>query len=289
MTATVHRAEPETPGAIHGLICPATSPDTVTMHPKEAHHAGRLIVNADDWGRDRDTTDRTRDCLVLGTVSSVSAMVFMEDSERAAAMARERGIDAGLHLNFTTPFSSPDCPARFAEHQRKLATYLRRHPLARVVFHPGLVASFEYLVTAQRDEFQRLYGTAPERLDGHHHMHLCANVLFGGLLPPGTIVRRNFSFQRGEKNWTNRFYRRLQDRRLGRRYCLADFLFSLAPLEPRDRLQRIFSLAREFVVEVETHPINPEEYQFLTRGEVFRWARDIPIATSFAVPVRNAR
>ena len=216
-------------------------------------------------------------------------MVFMQDSERAAAMARERRVDAGLHLNFTTRFSSADCLAQLAEHQRKLATYLRRRPLARVIFHPGLAASFEYVVAAQLDEFRRLYGTAPERLDGHHHMHLCANVLLAGLLPPGTLVRRNFSFQRGEKNWANRFYRKLQDRRLGRRHRLADFLFSLAPFQPPDRLQRIFSLAREFVVEVETHPINLDEYRFLTGGEVFGWAGDIPIATSFAVPIRNAR
>ena len=35
----------------------------------------------------------------------VSAMVFMEDSERAASIARADAIDAGLHLNFTTAFS----------------------------------------------------------------------------------------------------------------------------------------------------------------------------------------
>jgi hypothetical protein len=286
MTATAHSAEPQRLGATPSLICPTTSPEGVTTHPQEAHHAGGLIVNADDWGRDRETTDRTRDCLVLGTVSSVSAMVFMEDSERAAAMARERGVDAGLHLNLTSPFSSPDCPAQLAEHQRKLATYLRRHTLARVIFHPGLAASFEYAVAAQRDEFHRLYGAEPERLDGHHHMHLCANVLLGRLLPPGTLVRRNFSFQRGEKNWANRFYRRLQDRRLGRRHCLADFLFSLAPLEPPDRLQRIFSLAREFVVEVETHPVNPEEYRFLTGGEIRRYMGDLQIASCFTTLYR---
>jgi len=280
MTAMVHRADQQPLGPMAGLICSATSPEAASMHGLRARHAGRLIVNADDWGRSRETTDRTRDCLVLGTVSSVSAMVFMEDSERAAVMAGERGIDAGLHLNFTTPLSSPDCPAQVAEHQRKLATYLR-HPLARVIFHPRLIASFEYVVAAQRDEFRRLYGAEPERLDGHHHMHLCANVLLGGLLPPGTLVRRNFSFQRGEKNWANRFYRKLQDRRLGRRHHLADFLFSLAPLEPPDRLQRIFSLAREFVVEVETHPINPEEYRFLTGGEIRRYTGDLEIACCF--------
>src|SRR5271157_4739744 len=79
--------------------------------------AGLLIINADDWGRDRETTERTFECILRGAVSSVSAMVFMGDSERAAAIAKENAIHAGLHLNFTTPFSAPDCPTRLAEHQ----------------------------------------------------------------------------------------------------------------------------------------------------------------------------
>src|SRR5213593_5300843 len=108
-----------------------------------------LILNADDWGRDARTTDSILACVRPGAVSSVSAMVFMEDSERAAAIARERGIDAGLHLNLTTPFSAPKCPARLIERQGELARYLLRHRLARVLFHPGLVRSFQDVVAAQ--------------------------------------------------------------------------------------------------------------------------------------------
>ena len=52
-----------------------------------------------------------------------------------------------------------------------------------------------YVVKAQLEEFERLYGRAPNRIDGHHHAHLCANVVLAGLLPAGTIVRRNFSFR----------------------------------------------------------------------------------------------
>src|SRR6185369_10838794 len=65
---------------------------------------GLLILNADDWGRDSKTTNMILDCVVRGSVSSTSAMVFMEDSERAAALARQHRVDCGLHLNFTTPF-----------------------------------------------------------------------------------------------------------------------------------------------------------------------------------------
>lgn len=242
-----------------------------------------LIINADDWGRDHETTQRTLECLMRGSVSSVSAMVFMEGSQEAAAIAQERGIDAGLHLNFTTPFTARDCPAALLERQAELARRLLRHRLSQVWFYPTLARSFEYVVRAQCDEFCRLYGSQPGRLDGHHHMHLCANVLLGRLLPPGKVVRRNTSFPWGEKSWANRFYRRVTDHLLARRHRLADFFFSLTPLEPPARLQRIFSLARQFAVEVETHPANPEEYRFLLGSEISRLAGGVPVARGFAV------
>jgi hypothetical protein len=256
-------------------------PTCRTVQPSET---GRLIVNADDWGRDRNTTDRIRECCLRGSVSSVSAMVFMEDSERAAALALERGIDAGLHLNFTTPFSARQCPTLLARRQQALARYLLRHRLAQVIFHPGLMSSFEYVVEAQIEEFCRLYGARPKRVDGHHHMHLCANVLWARLLPFGTVARRNFSFQPGEKGLANRLYRKAVDRALARRHRLVDFLFSLPPLEPTGRWQRISSLARESVVELETHPVNPEEYRFLMEGEFRRQLGDLPVALSFVCP-----
>ncbi|HET6489004.1 MAG TPA: ChbG/HpnK family deacetylase, partial [Syntrophales bacterium] len=64
-----------------------------------------LIVNADDWGRNRVATDRSLELHRNGRITAVSAMVFMEDSERAAELARMNGLDVGLHLNFTTPFN----------------------------------------------------------------------------------------------------------------------------------------------------------------------------------------
>ena len=251
--------------------------------PPPVGHGGLLIVNADDWGRDRETTERTLECFSQGAVSSVSAMVFMEDSERAAAIAQERGIDTGLHLNLTTPFAAPNCPARLIERQRELAGHLLRHRLGPSAIAVPLHTDDALAVAAQRQEFSRLYGAEPQRVDGHHHMHLCANVLLGGLLPPGTLVRRNFSFQRGEKSFFNRCYRHVVDRILARQHRVVDFFFSLAPVEPASRLLRIFSLARRFAVEIETHPVQPEEYRFLTGGAIFRFAHKARIVPASAL------
>jgi len=243
-------------------------------------------MNADDWGRSPETTDRILACCEHKSLSSVSAMVFMEDSERAAALARERNIDAGLHLNFTTPFSGGSSPTMLREHQQRIARRLQRHRLSPVVFYPELIRSFEYVVSVQLDKFVHLYGAAPLRVDGHHHMHLCSNVVLGRLLQAGTVVRRNFSFEPGEKSFVNRLYRRAIDRFLSRRHLLTDFFFSLAPLAPAERLDHIFSLSRHSVVEVETHPANPEEYRFLTGG-TFRQISGCDIASSFAASLNG--
>ena len=161
---------------------------------------GLLIVNADDWGRDVETTNRILDCVAPGGVSAVSAMVFMEDSERAAALAREHRIDAGLHLNLTTSFSAKALPGGLLERQRVVSRYLRSHRLAPYLFNPRLTRAFAYLVSAQLDEFRRLYGAEPARID------------------------------------------------------------------------RICSLARTAVVELETHPAQLSEYQFLRSGDILRSA-----------------
>lgn len=245
---------------------------------------GVLIINADDWGRSKETTDRIFDCVSRGTVSSGSGMVFMEDSERAAEIALEHRVDTGLHLNFTTKFSGPNVPSAVVQRQQETITYLAKRRFNQAVFHPRLTRAFEYLAKAQLNEYERIYGVQPQRLDGHHHMHLCANVMMARLMPAGTIARRNFTFRGREKSIVNRLYRSLVDRRLARRHRLVDFLFSLVPLEPSERLKHILSLAREHAVEVETHPVNPDEYRFLMGEGVVRWTEGFPISPRFRVP-----
>jgi len=245
-----------------------------TVAAQSQHSAsGTLIINADDWGRDRETTDRIFECWAMGSLSSASAMVYMEDSERSAGISRERQVDCGLHLNFTTPFSDTNAPSRLREHQERITRYLRRNKFARTVFHPGLSSSFEYVVSAQIEEYEKLFGQLPRRYDGHHHMHLCANVLFSKLIPARAIVRRNFSFRPSEKGSLNRQYRRMIDGLLARRFRLTDYFFSLPPLEPPSRIDEILSVSERSVVELETHPINPQEYLYLT-GELLR-KRDV--------------
>jgi chitin disaccharide deacetylase len=246
-----------------------------------------LILNADDWGRDLETTDKTLDCALAGGLSSASAMVWMEDSERAADLAKQHEVDTGLHLNLTTPLTQANCPLELKERLNKLAAILQRGTLSRAVYHPKLASTFDYVVRSQRDEYARLYGHEPDRIDGHHHMHLCANVLMSDLMPAGTIVRRHFSYQAGEKALRNRVFRQITDLVLRRRYRTVDHLFSLPPLETA-RLERIRVAGQTSIVEVETHPINADEYRFLAGGGIFEWAQGCRIARGFARALRTA-
>lgn len=245
--------------------------------------AGCLIINADDWGRDAATTNRTLDCIRYRTVSSVSAMVFMEDSERAAEIASNHNLDAGLHLNLTAPLTGTGLPADLLRHQEAISRYLAKSRYSQSIFHPALANSFQYCISAQIQEFAKLYGDAPQRMDGHHHMHLSANVILGHLLPDGMIIRRNFSFGPGEKSFPNRLYRRVTDAMLARRHPMTDFFFSLQPIAPADRLQRLFSMANHFVVELESHPVNDDEYNLLTGDKLHALLGDVTISVGYFV------
>ena len=90
-----------------------------------------LIINADDWGRNKTTTDNSLVCFKNGRITSVSAMVFMEDSQRAAALALDHGLDAGLHLNFTTKFNQNITSSKLLECQQRITTFTNKCPSSK--------------------------------------------------------------------------------------------------------------------------------------------------------------
>ena len=74
-----------------------------------------------------------------------------------------------------------------------------RNKYAQLIYNPLLRDAFAYSCRAQLEEFHRLYDRSPSHIDGHHHMHLCANVVLGQLIPRGMTVRRHFSFWPAKK------------------------------------------------------------------------------------------
>ena len=226
-----------------------------------------LIINADDWGRSAAETDAALRCYRQGRITTVSAMVFMEDSERAAELAKENNLDTGLHLNFSEEFSGESCSERLKECHTRIIRFLKRHKYAQLVYNPFVRKAFSYSYEAQAEEFVRLFGKSPSHIDGHHHMHLCANVLLSKLIPNGMKMRRNFSFWPGEKGFLNRAYRRLVDSWLARRYRLPDYFFDLTQCIHDQKLNRLAALAKSGTVELMTHPIAPTESEYLMSDE----------------------
>lgn len=228
-----------------------------------------LFINADDWGRSIGETDAALKCYRAGRITSVSTMVFMADSDRAAVLATENNMDVGLHLNFSDPFTGKSTSATLNDYHQRIVSFLKINKYAQILYNPFLQEAFAYSCKAQLDEFIRLFGTEPSHFDGHHHMHLCANVLFARMIPARAKVRRSFSFGPGEKTWLNRGYRSLIDSLLGRRYRLTDYFFDLSDCIKRHRLETMAALSRSCAVELMTHPVVPHESEFLLGDKFF--------------------
>jgi chitin disaccharide deacetylase len=194
-------------------------------------------------------------------------MVFMEDSERAAELAGEAGLDVGLHLNLTEQFTGTRHGQTLRHHHNLVIRYLKANKYSQLVYNPFLRNAFAYVYEAQAEEFSRLYGKMPSHVDGHHHMHLCVNMLLSGLIPAGVKIRRNFSFWPGEKSAFNRAYRKLVDQWLARQYRLPDYFFCLSQCIQEKKWDRVETLARCSNVELMTHPVVTAEAEYMKGGE----------------------
>jgi chitin disaccharide deacetylase len=226
-----------------------------------------LIVNADDWGRTAAETDAALLCFSQGRITSVSAMVFMADSERAAGIALRHGIPVGLHLNFTEPPTAPGPDGQFLNEHRRLVTFLTRSRYSAVAVNPLLRRSFCSVFKSQLDEFIRLYKKPPTHFDGHQHFHLCSSMVLAAPIPRGQKVRRTFSFTVNEKGVVNWLYRRALDRWIVRRYRTTDYFFALSQRLTEARFSAVAQLARQANVELMTHPIVSKERDLLLSPE----------------------
>jgi predicted glycoside hydrolase/deacetylase ChbG (UPF0249 family) len=222
-----------------------------------------IIVNADDLGRSPPETDAALACYEHGRITSATAMVFMEDSRRAAAIANDRGIDVGLHVNLTQRFTGAVTSGALRERHDRVARFLNAGKYAFLVYNPALRDDFRYVYQAQLEEFARLFGRSPSHIDGHHHQHLCSNMLLDRIIADGEKVRRSFHFWPDEKGLPNRVYRRTVDKLLAKRCTVTDYFFALGQCMSAQRRARVVEVARTASVEIMTHPNEAAERAFL--------------------------
>lgn len=247
-----------------------------------------LIINADDYGKTRTVSDRILLCYKNERITSATAMMFMADSERAAQLALECGMDVGLHLNLSDRFTGGRRSARLDECHERVARYLTCGRFFQLIYNPFLSRDFEYTFKSQWDRFTELYHRAPAHIDGHRHKHLCLNVLLGRLIPEGLRVRPNFCFGPEEKGLLNRLYRLAVDRHLRRKFICTDLFFSISPFSDRERIRRIGALSQSFNVELMAHPESDAELAFLMSHEYPQLLGGIPRGNYSMLPAGRA-
>jgi predicted glycoside hydrolase/deacetylase ChbG (UPF0249 family) len=231
--------------------------------------SGLLIVNADDWGGEEKSTDAIHEAFRGGLVTSTTAMVYMEDSDRAASIARAEELPVGLHLNLTQPFTDPKAPAPVRERQGRLAEAFAGsgkdgHPgvasWRRWVYDPGLRGAVTAALTDQLARFEALYGGPPTHFDGHNYVDVCPDVFLSSALPRGSKMRNSLDrYPLGKGAMA--IARTVRQAARDRRFDSTRYVVHIADLDLPDdpRLQ----LAAADPIEVITHPDHGPEMERL--------------------------
>ena len=127
----------------------------------------KVIINADDYGRDQSTTDAIVDCFLKKKITSTTLMVVHKDCKRASNIAKEIGLPTGLHLCLDEgyPVGDPLKVSSFLDEQGELNVN------SRLLFRGRVHLNELFLeVIAQIKKFNEL-GLQMTHIDSHHHLH----------------------------------------------------------------------------------------------------------------------
>ena len=138
----------------------------------------RLIVNADDFGFNREITDGIVESHRNGIVTSTTLMINMPAAEYAVEKAKQLPeLSVGLHVNLTAgqPLSDPsEIPSLVTDdgtfHDQQ--TFFRRANACKF--------DSAQLELEMRRQFQRIQdlGLTPTHADSHHHAASCVQPFF---------------------------------------------------------------------------------------------------------------
>jgi len=239
---------------------------------------GLLIVNADDWGSEESKSAAIHIAFESGAISSASAMVYMEDSDRAAALGLREQFALGLHLNLTQPFSDPRTPPAVRARQERLLEHFENTGRRRRTFDPRVRSAVRAAIADQLARYHELYGHVPDHVDGHEHVHICLDVLLA--LPRGLKIRPGMSSTKGTgaAGVVGAAREALIRARLLRAPSKA---FGLGDLwtAPGDALERVLSLSRNESVEIMCHPDRPADKEALVSDRWHQALASSPLGT----------
>lgn len=225
-----------------------------------------LIVNADDFGYNRPTTDAIAECFEAGRITSATAMVYMRDSDRAADLARDIGLPVGLHINFSEPFDAPGVPAEVRERHLRASSKFGGpsfiYRTRRWLYDPRLKEETERCIADQLERFEQIFGGPPTHVDGHLHVQVCPNVGLAATIPPGMKIRNTLGARPSPSGFMPRLVALRQGVLLRHRLSTSYFL-NITDLHPQfaePGTRGGLAPAEHTSVEVMAHPGFGHEY-----------------------------
>ena len=132
-----------------------------------------FIVNADDFGRDEETTRAIMECFQRGYVNQTTLMVNMPYAEKAVELARQAGIAnrVGLHLNLTQGTPLTDTIKKISAFCNRTGDFLVNRVGCNGKRLPkNMLNAIAEEVRAQVARYIS-YGLPLMHCDGHHHAH----------------------------------------------------------------------------------------------------------------------
>jgi predicted glycoside hydrolase/deacetylase ChbG (UPF0249 family) len=139
----------------------------------------RIWLCADDYGISTAVNIAIRDLVVRGRLNATSALVVAPSCYRSEAISLDvlnsaaPRVAIGLHVALTAPFrplSRDFTPLREGAFMPLAATL--RHALLRRFDCDALATE----IASQVKDFSRMFGRAPDFIDGHHHVHLLPQI-----------------------------------------------------------------------------------------------------------------
>lgn len=231
-----------------------------------------IIINADDFGHDEDSTLATIECFVAGALTSATIMPKMPATDLAIKFARENTQHAyGVHLTFVRdsvecPVADPRLiPALVGEdgafrpsHQLRLMALLGTLPVDQICIE--IAAQIERIMDS---------GIAISHVDSHGHLHKFkpfVQALSQTLPKYGLLGVRNVQDQythtplTSPTYWLGPYWRR---RIMSNFMTTAHFFMSTNSNDP-EWIEKILDRQLDGVLEVGVHPgssLHPDRWR----------------------------
>ena len=140
-----------------------------------------IIINADDFGKDKKTTLAIVEAINLGICTNTTLMVNMPYADQAVALAKKNNFieHVGLHINLTEgkPLNSSIKKIKtFCDDYGNFTGEFRRNKKNRLIMNTLETNAILEEIEAQIQKFIA-YGFKTIHIDSHHHIHTDRPIL----------------------------------------------------------------------------------------------------------------